>query len=528
MRLRIYTLLFVIQFLWGCSNDQKRNKSSKHLPAIETVAGNFSDQNQFLIDSNAIPVFLTTHPLFNTYESEIRSFYRNRDHAYAWFENNTLIEQAGNLVNQLSNLTNEGIYARPPYLETLDSLLHFPNQQKDFQTLEIMLTAQYFAFMRMAWEGVDQTESQASKWFLPRKRIPYALYLDSILSRNTSETASIPVYRQYTLLKNYLKKYKELEDQNAWPILTNKGLSGAKIDSPNLNQVRKRLYLLGDLPTESSEELTVAIESFQQRHGIPPTGTIDMRTLKELNRPIKERIKQIVVNMERSRWLPVEQKADYIAVNIPEFKLHYYRSDSLLWSCNVVVGKTMNRTTIFYGEIDRVVFSPYWNIPTSIVRKEILPQINKEPNYLEAHDMEIKGTTNGVPMIRQRPGKNNPLGQVKFLFPNSYNIYLHDSPSQHLFGASTRTFSHGCIRVAEPTKLAEFLLKEYPEWPTSKIKEAMALGKETSVALKEKTPVFIAYFTAFVDRNNRLNFRDDIYQLDQRLATMLMLGKSKY
>jgi len=232
--------------------------------------------------------------------------------------------------------------------------------------------------------------------------------------------------------------------------------------------------------------------------------------------------------MERSRWLPVSLNKSYIAVNIPEFQLHVYNGDSLLWSCNVVVGQKVHPTTVFYGQIKYIVFSPYWNIPESIVRAEVLPGIKKDMDYLIKHHMEITGSSNGIPMIRQKPGADNSLGLIKFLFPNSYNIYLHDTPSKSLFNESSRVFSHGCIRIDAPAKLAGFLLKDYKQWNRIKIDSAMKSGTQHLVTLKDKVPVFIAYFTAFIDRDNRLNFRKDIYHLDERLADMIISGNGIY
>ncbi|RYY18607.1 MAG: murein L,D-transpeptidase, partial [Sphingobacteriaceae bacterium] len=228
------------------------------------------------------------------------------------------------------------------------------------------------------------------------------------------------------------------------------------------------------------------------------------------------------------RWLPVSIKNDYLAVNIPEFRLHVYHSDSLLWSCKVVVGQTVHQTTVFYGDVKYLVFSPYWNIPPSIVTNEVLPGMKRDPNYLAKHNMEQTGFAGKLPVIRQKPGPKNSLGLVKFLFPNSYNIYLHDTPSKSLFGESSRAFSHGCIRVGEPAKLAAFLLKDRPEWTPDKITKAMHQGKEQYVTLKQTVPVFIAYFTAFTDRNKRLNFRKDIYKLDEHLSSMILSGKGEY
>ncbi|WP_199200320.1 L,D-transpeptidase family protein [Adhaeribacter arboris] len=205
-----------------------------------------------------------------------------------------------------------------------------------------------------------------------------------------------------------------------------------------------------------------------------------------------------------------------------------YRADSLLWSCNAVVGQTDHATTLFYGEIKYVVFSPYWNIPPGILRKEVIPGMKKNANYLKNHNMEITGYRAGLPVVRQKPGPSNSLGLVKFLFPNSYNIYLHDTPAKSLFNESARAFSHGCIRIAEPAKLAGFLLKDNQKWNSAKIDSAMHSGKEHYVTIKNKVPVFIAYFTAFIDRNGRLNFRKDIYNLDERLAATIISGEGVY
>jgi murein L,D-transpeptidase YcbB/YkuD len=193
-----------------------------------------------------------------------------------------------------------------------------------------------------------------------------------------------------------------------------------------------------------------------------------------------------------------------------------------------VVGRVANATTLFYGEINQVVFSPYWNVPESIVRKEILPAIKKDGGYLSKHNMEIIGQRNKLPIIRQKPGNSNALGRVKFLFPNSYSIYLHDTPGKSLFTEVDRAFSHGCIRIEQPEKLAAFLLKADSQWNKNSISTAMHLGKEKSVTVSKKVPVYIVYMTAFVDRQNQLNFRKDIYGLDSKLASTIISGEGIY
>ena len=270
------------------------------------------------------------------------------------------------------------------------------------------------------------------------------------------------------------------------------------------------------------KSLAKYIIEFQKMSNLTDDGIIGKSTLKILNASRNDKIDEIRANIERCRWLGIEPIKPYVRVNIPEFMLHVYTADQLAWSCNVVVGKTVHKTVIFSDNLKYIAFSPYWNVPQSIVKNELLKAMSKDRHYLQKNNMEITGYRDGLPEIRQKPGLLNSLGLVKFLFPNSFNIYLHDTPSKSLFNESERAFSHGCIRISEPFKLAQFLLRNDSSWDDKKITSAMHAGTERIVSLKEKTPVFIVYFTAFTDNEGRLNFRKDIYQRDGRLADMIM------
>ncbi len=536
-------IIFLIGLLantfFSCGQPIEKSASTDSLNKVwdQTIPGNFSKQSKYVFDSTLIDRFFKKYPKVISYERDVRSFYRNRNFSYAWFENGLLIEQAGNLSNRVMNLKDEGVFKQLSYQLLLDSLLMEANNKKLQQEpdimLELMLTSEYFVFSRLAWEGMDPTISKKNKWHIPRKSIAYNDYLDSLLKGNSSLPEE-PVYRQYELLREYLRKYKLLDAEGNWPqIITDKKSFKTDDSSLVLSQIKRRLFKVGDYKGDTSNAsfdngLTLAVKRFQQRNGIDDNGILNKETIAELNIPLKTRIKQILVNMERSRWLPVALKGDYLAVNIPEYKLHVYRADSLLWSCNAVVGQTVHPTTQFYGEIKYVVFSPYWNIPPGILRNEVLPGMRKNANYLASHNMEITGYSGGLPVVRQKPGPSNALGRVKFLFPNSYNIYLHDTPSKSLFNETARAFSHGCIRIEEPAKLAAFLLENTEKWDTASIDAAMHSGNERYVTIKKKVPVFIAYFTSFIDRNGRLNFRKDIYNLDERLAAMIMSGEGVY
>ena len=222
--------------------------------------------------------------------------------------------------------------------------------------------------------------------------------------------------------------------------------------------------------------------------------------------------------MERCRWItPNLIKAkEFIAVNIPSYRLHYIRNGKPVLISKVVVGRELNKTVVFSGEMSYIVFNPYWNVPNSILKNEIVPAMRKDPNYLSKHNMEWHEGR-----LRQKPGKNNSLGLVKFMFPNSNNIYLHDTPAKSLFNREQRAFSHGCIRVEKARELAIAILGTDSD--EKKIDRLMDGSEEKVVKLKEKIPVYIAYFTAWADEDGNIAFFKDIYNRDTELAQLLHL-----
>ena len=224
-------------------------------------------------------------------------------------------------------------------------------------------------------------------------------------------------------------------------------------------------------------------------------------------------VEQIAMNMERWRWLPEDLGSRYLLVNIPAFQLDAIENGKSVLEMKVVTGKKTSPTPILADRMTTVVFSPYWNIPQDIVKKEILPKIEKDPAYLDKNNMEADDKGN----YRQRPGKGNSLGQVKFLFPNHYNVYLHDTPAQSLFERIERDFSHGCVRLDEPMKLAQYVLRDQPEWTDDKIAAAMQAGTERAVPMKTPLPIYLVYFTAW-EENGALKTVPDVYGIDRRHA----------
>lgn len=332
--------------------------------------------------------------------------------------------------------------------------------------------------------------------------------------------------KQYKALQTAVDNYQKLKDKHEWPeiILKEKKILKLNDKSEVLPAIQERLMLLGDLRRLRGDEATYsmrledAVKQFQLRHGLEDDGAIGPAFMKALNLPLEKRIEQLVANMDRIVQDTAKATGTRIIANIPEYKLYVMENDNQILSMDIVVGKSSNPTVVFSDTLETIVFSPYWNVPASIVRNEILPALKKNGSYLEDNDMEITGKVDGLPTIRQKPGPNNSLGAVKFLFPNKYDIYFHDTPSKSLFERKKRAFSHGCIRLSEPYELAQYLLKDQKEWPDIEILRAMGGDKEKWVKLDKKIPVSIIYYTAWIDSNGLLNFRDDIYGHDQETA----------
>jgi L,D-transpeptidase YcbB len=490
-----------------------------------SVRGSFSDQRVLYMDSDQINSFTKNYPELGNYDEEILEFYSNRKFSYAWYGQSGLIEQSGNLYSHLTNLSLDGIQSPAPYLQTLDSLLNDPVATKDPNPqLDILLSAEYIFYAHKVWNGISQKRTDSLQWFIPRKKLNLPYIIDSVLKNSDAQMFSAGYsIGQYNLLKKALNFYSHLDSGSSWSSIPAGRKSYKTGDSASvIPQIRQRLFLLGDIHQDSGSEeydtvLLSGVRSFQERMGMVTDGIISPGFIQRINTPPAVYARKIIINMERMRWIPTNISKHFLLINIPAFSLYAYDNDSVSFRMNVVVGKDVHKTVLFSGNIQYIVFSPYWNVPPSIMKSEVLPAIKRDPNYLTRNNMEWNG--NG---IRQKPGPKNSLGLVKFLFPNSYNIYLHDSPAKSLFNQSSRAFSHGCIRLEEPEKLAVYLLLNDPKWPAAKIRQAMHAGIEKYVTIKQPVPVYIGYFTAYVDNRGRVNFRDDVYNRDPALVDMMI------
>lgn len=513
--------IFVILPFLGCRAKENTHRIDSREPAI------YSKQNysELKVDSTILVTFFKKYPEKDSIQHSVAQFYARRAFQNAWLTADGLSLAAINFYEQLQS--DSQIFSdKSLNNNSLDSLFlvasadekRFMKHPKSIETLEVLLTTTFFKYAEKMYSGAT-TSTRNLDWFIPRKKKSYMILLDSLVSNTTDNQIQEPVNEYYTHLKAKLKLYRNIQQNGGFPsIVSNKKTLKLGDSASYILPIKQHLVLTGDLKANDNStvftpDLEKSIINFQHRMGLFENGKIDSPTLKELNQPIEFRIKQIMVNLERLRWVPVQMEPNYLLVNIPEYRLHVFENNKLLWQTNVVVGKAARRTSIFRGNIATVVLNPYWGIPSRIVKEEILPKINRNSNYLAQNNMEVIDGN-----YRQKPGENNALGKMKFLFPNNYSIYLHDTPSKSLFKENSRAFSHGCIRVENPKKLAFYLLKNNADWPETRIDNVLETNINTNIKVSPTIPVYIAYFTAWVDYTGQLNFRHDLYSLDNKLS----------
>lgn len=379
-------------------------------------------------------------------------------------------------------------------------------------------------------------------------------YLEQALATDTLSAAlrqAQPAVPLYAELRDAMNAYRAIGDSPAWhqpfPAIAGKSVKPGET-WPGLDLLVRRLVILGDLPdhftvpSNYEGDVVDGVKRFQTRHGLEPDGVIGRETLNQLNVSPAQRVEQMALTLERLRWTPLLHGKRMIVVNVPEFMLRAYtvnddKTISIDLEMRVIVGRALDtRTPIFLEDMRFIEFSPYWNIPSSIARSETLPRLRRDPGYFARQGLEfvtrdgqvittltdegIDAVQRGEWRIRQRPGPQNALGDIKFIFPNDQNIYLHHTPSQNLFSRTRRDFSHGCIRVEEPVKLAEFVLAHRTDWPQERIIQAMEGGKSRTLRLDAPLPVLITYSTSLV-KDGKVYFFPDIYQQDARLQRAL-------
>jgi len=487
-------------------------------------------------------------------------FYMNRDFRPAWSGGYGLLPQAADLLRMIHDADHDGLRPGDYHLGNIEALLaqldfnrkvNRPLNPKILADLDLLLSDSFFLYGSHLLTGHVNPETIQSEWLIKSRYEDLVRTLQRAIETNKIEGTLInlrPQYLGYVGLRKALAHYSNIIKLGGWPEVP----PGPRMELGDRNirirALRSRLFISGDIDVSEErdldvfdEELDRGVRRFQARHGLKVDGIVGTHTLRALNVPLEERVDQLRTNMERWRWLPESLGSRYILVNIANFELEIVEDGQIVMEMPVVVGKRYRRTPVFTGEMTYIKLNPYWHIPWSIARKDILPKVQKDPKYLAKKNIKVfRSWKDGAREIapesvdwsqitsknlsfkfRQEPGPANSLGRVKFMFPNKFNVYLHDTPAKELFDKTRRIFSSGCIRVKKPIELMAYLLREGPNRSRKSILEAINSSKTQTVKVPEPIPVHLLYWTAWVDSEGTVHFREDIYGRDARLIRAL-------
>ena len=500
-----------------------------------------------------------TRPVYVTADAEgarlwklTRAFYEKRGYQMAWVEDEEPRRQMGDLLGAIRKADTEGLDPEAYGVSVLDRRRREASKgfltKKGFEPveagrMEVWLTYIYMKHSSDLADGFSDLAHADRTWRIQPERFDPLAHLEKALAENRvaeSLRELTPNAPQYRALREVLASHRKLAAAGGWPVLPSSLRVKRGQTSANVTALARRLAASGDYqgrvpdtPMEYGDDVQTAVKRFQQRHGLEPDGVVGRAVIAELNTPADHRVRQIELNLERWRWLPRDLGARHILVNIPAYRLEVWDRGAVPLTMRVVVGRKDTPTPIFNDMMTHVVFSPYWNVPPEIAEDETLPAVMKDAAFLDRNNMEVVDAEGrrvdpatidlqdpAAYRFRQRPGASNSLGLVKFMFPNQFNVYLHDTPADSLFARATRSFSHGCVRVEQPDALAEYLLRDQPEWTRERIGEAMHAGEERRVDLKDPVPVYLGYWTAAAGPEG-VEFRSDVYGIDARQAAQL-------
>jgi murein L,D-transpeptidase YcbB/YkuD len=479
---------------------------------------------------------------------DVQAFYAMRELKLAWTVADGPTALTAAALDALRAAESHGLdpaqYGEPELRKALTGLQQHeddsPERARAIADLDVRLSAALLQLGRHVATGRLSPRAIDPRWNVRRSPPDYVALLQQAQDEN--DIAHFldlvqPKHPEYQKLRTALAALRARTDGPAV------GQASLKVGqwNPAVVQLRQRLAAVGYLDATTTEDsahydarVQAAVKAFQEHHALAPTGILDRPTLAKLNVPLAQRVRQVEMNLERWRWMPDDLGARHFLVNVPDFHLFARENGTVALDMRVVVGKRGNETPLFSDEMETVVFSPYWNVPDTIAMEETAPAVARDPDFLARNNMEVVNAAGKVVdeeeipwgdeaalasyRFRQRPGADNALGYVKFLFPNKHSVYLHDTPADALFKRIGRAFSHGCVRVEEPEVLAQYVLRDQPEWTSDAIHTAMRAGEERHVRLRQTIPVHIVYMTAWVDERGGLHFEDDVYGYDSRQA----------
>lgn len=459
-------------------------------------------------------------------DDAVRDFYHMRAYQPAWRG-----ADIGLLRSTLERAADEGLNPDD----------YSPANEGSADLREVNLTRSALRYLHDVNQGREAIRLIDDDVALPQAPFDAAKALNDALNSNSLVVLlrdSAPTSLDYAKLQGALKIYRAIDDQGGWPNLVLPLTSVNALTDQQARSLSSRLaYEDGAWAGNSPPDLTAGLKRFQMRHGLAPSGRIDSATASELNVPATYRVRQIVANLERLRWMPRRLEADYILVNVPDARLSLTLGGKDVLASRVIVGKPATPTPILRAEGAGLTVNPPWNVPESIARKEILPRLKVDRFYLKKQDMVLLNGPAGDPygltvawrsipkemfpyLIQQRPGASNPLGTVKLDLPNKFDVYLHDTPLKKSFAKANRDLSHGCVRVERILPLASYALSKTPN-DMSTIIDAISSGQTKYLPLKRQLPVYFIYQTVFVDAAGLLQFRPDIYGRDRRMMAAL-------
>ena len=481
----------------------------------------------------------------------VRDMYQYNDYQLLWHKQSMI----DILLEAIDDSYQLGLVPDDYHLNALKKRLKNRMNQTNVEQaqLDIMLTD---ALLRLAYHmnfgkvvpGTLDTDWNLRREFLTRDpvaKLSYMLKSEKKLSQlfEKSKAAQGVLYKG---LIKALTEYRQIQKDGGWNTVPTGSVLKPGMKDSRVPLIRARLQVTGDLSEDKIDTadhlygdlVEAGVKKFQLRHNLDVDGVIGKGTLEQMNVPVASRIEQIRVNLERIRWVKRNLGDEFVLVNIAGFKVYYFRDDKLVWKSRAQVGTDYRKTPIFRDDINYLVFNPTWTVPPTILRKDILPKLKKDPGYLQKKNMnvvDLKGkiidaskinwsdmTAQKFPyMIRQEPGPANALGRVKIMFPNKHLVYLHDTPSKSKFKKAERAFSSGCIRIENPFELVELLLKDSAKWNKDSFDEILATGKLKNVNLPEKVPVLLLYFTAQIDEDGQVFFYKDIYSRDEKISSGL-------
>jgi murein L,D-transpeptidase YcbB/YkuD len=547
-------LVMTLSMGWGPPLRLDAADSATEPSQIDAVAQPDGTLQQVL-QSPEPPAYVTRDGEGARLWQQTRTFYEKRQFAPAWIERGSPRPQMDALISAIQSADRDGIDPELYNARLLDQRRQTVSKgffsRKRFapneaETIDALLTYLYMKYTSDMLDGVSDLAHADPAWkikpesFDPLDRLERALH-DNRVAESLAELT--PDAHGYRALRQALAQYRDYAARGGWPTVPAVIKLKPGQVSEHVPAVARRLAASGDYtgampadgqPAAYTSDLQEAVKRFQRRHGLADDAVLGAAVATEMNVPLDARIRQIQLNLERWRWLPREMGDRYILVNIPEMRLDVWEHGNVPLTMRVVVGKKQTPTPMFSEDMTHLVFSPYWNVPPDIAKNETLPSVMKDSGFLARMNMEVVDASGnpidsdsidlngpGKYRFRQRPGASNSLGLVKFMFPNQFNVYLHDTPADSLFARASRAFSHGCVRLEQPDKLAEYVLRDQPDWTPERIGEAMQGGEERTVRLKAKLPVYIGYWTARVSPDGLVQFRKDIYGIDGRLTVLL-------